>query len=304
MKIVWSSLSRLQTTEISSTTVKLFGVVDCCSLNVKREKEEERKYVESAVQAIRSGDLLKCRKMVDSEPRFVPGGRVRHKAPKDSRTGVQGNVRWKTNASKKRTSDGGTNSTKDNTGGNEGESSAPISRTNPDRRGHGHNPRYDSNDEGFDDSYIERIFPEDYTEVPENVERRQIEDLQKVEYFAIGKEIQTCNVSICQGCVRGFKDPKYFRSPMNLVFRYKMYRKRPNKNKEWVLSTTKTYGYFHTEDMFCIRNYDELCNLSIEDVYMLNATLGNLTDGQFTELEKRQHLEPVLNTRCQLRKVR
>ena len=83
-----------------------------------------------------------------------------------------------------------------------------------------------------------------------------------------------------------------------------MYRKRPNKNKEWVLSTTKTYGYFHAEDMFCIRNYDELCNLSIEDIYMSNATFGNLTDGQFTELEKRQHLEPVLNTRRQLRKVR
>ena len=170
--------------------------------------------------------------MVDSEPRFVPGGWARHKAPKDSRTGVQGNVRWKTNASKKRTFDGGTNSTEDNTGGNEGESSEPIRRTNPDRWGHGHNLRYDSNDEGFDDSYIERIFPEDYTEVPENVERRQIEDLQKVEYFAIRKETKASNVSSCQGCVRGFKDPKYFRSPMNLVFRYKMYRKRPNKNKE------------------------------------------------------------------------
>ena len=83
-----------------------------------------------------------------------------------------------------------------------------------------------------------------------------------------------------------------------------MYRKRPNKNKEWVLSTTKTYGYFHAEDMFCVRNYDEVRNLSIEDVYMSNATFGNLTDGQFTELEKRQHLEPVLNTRRQLRKVR
>ena len=271
----------------------------------EKERREERNYVESAVQAIRSGDLLKCRKIVDSEPRFVPGGRARHKAPKDSRTGVQGNVRGKTNAAKKRTSNDGRNSNEDNMGGDKGESAEPTRRSNPDRRGRGHNPRYDSSDEGFDDdAYSARLLPEDYKELPVDVERRQIEDLQKVEYIPLGRATKTSNVSICQGCINGFKDEKYFKSPMNLVFRYKMYRKRPNKNKEWVLSNTKTYGYFHAEDMFCIRNYHELRNLSIDDVYMSNATFGNLTNGHFTELEKRQHLEPVLNTRRELRKVR
>ena len=39
----------------------------------EREHREERNYVESAVRAISSGDLLKRWKQLDSEPRFVPG---------------------------------------------------------------------------------------------------------------------------------------------------------------------------------------------------------------------------------------
>ena len=177
------------------------------------ERREERKYVESAVQAIRSGDLLKCRKIVNSVPRFVPSGQAHHKAPKDSQTGVQGNVHSKTNVPKKRTSNDGRNSTQDNRGGDKGESAQPTRRSNPDRRGHGHNVRYNSSDEGFNDTYILRLLPEDYKELPANVERRQIEDLQKVEYIVLRKATKTSNVSICQGCINGFKDLKYFKSP-------------------------------------------------------------------------------------------
>ena len=76
----------------------------------------------------------------------------------------------------------GRNSNEDNMGGDKGESAEPTRRSNPDRRGHGHNPRYDSSDESFDDdAYNARLLPEDYKELPVNVERRQIEDLQKVE---------------------------------------------------------------------------------------------------------------------------
>ena len=187
-------------------------------------EERERKRREEICRV--SGTSYKIRgppevsQMVDSEPRFCSWWRARHKAPKDSRTGVQGNVRWKQMPPKKEHLM--VEQTVPKTIREEKKEKVRSHKENkPDRWGHGHNPRYDSNDEGFDDSYIERIFPEDYTEVPENVERRQIEDLQKVEYFAIRKGNKTCNVSICQGCVRGFKDLKYFRSPMNLVFRYK-----------------------------------------------------------------------------------
>ena len=80
----------------------------------------------------------------------------------------------------------------------------------PDCHGHGRNPRYDSDDANFDDSYMEHIDPEeDYWNVPMDVEKRQINELQRVEHFTIGKETKTQSVSVCQGCVRGFKDPNH-----------------------------------------------------------------------------------------------
>ena len=177
---------------------------------------------------------------------------------------------------------------------NVGQNEEEGRRTMPDRRGRGRNPRYDSDDANFDDSYMEHIDPEeDYQNVSMDVEKRQINELQRVEYFTIGKETKTQSVSVCQGCVRGFKDPKYFQPPNNLVFWYKMYRKRPTKNKEWITNPTKTYGYFHAEDMFCIGNFDGLRNLSIDDVYMPNATFLRLSDAHFKELDKRRHLEPI-----------
>ena len=32
-------------------------------------------------------------------------------------------------------------------------------------------------------------------------------------------------------------------------------------------------GTFHAEDMFCVRNYNELCNLSIEDIYIVECNI-------------------------------
>ena len=126
--------------------------------------------------------------------------------------------------------------------------------------------------------------------------------MQHVEYITLGKETRTQNVTVCQGCRKGFKDPKYFTPPTNLVFRYKMYRKCLNKDKEWVFNPEKPYGYFHAEDMYCIRNYKELCTLSIQDVYMTNVTFLCLDDVHFRELDKRQHLEHILNTQREFRK--
>ena len=62
-------------------------------------------------------------------------------------------------------------------------------------------------------------------------------------------------------------------------------------------------GIFHSDDMCCIRNHDELRNLQIEDVYMSNRMFLHLDDSLFEELMRRQHLEPVLITRHQLKEV-
>jgi len=144
---------------------------------------------------------------------------------------------------------------------------------------------------------------EDFKIVPRNIEDRQIKELQKVEYVMLGKGNKTGNVSSCQGCSVKISHEKYFSSPMNLVFRYKMHRKY-KYNGQLVTRSDKTYGYFHAEDMYCLRNYDELRRITIEDVYMTNATFLKLDDEHMKELDKRGHLEAVLNTRRILRQER
>ena len=93
---------------------------------------------------------------------------------------------------------------------------------------------------------------------------------------------------------------------MNLVFRYKMYRTfpHPHKEGEWVTDKIRHYGYFHAEDMACIRNLDELRAIQIEDVYMANKTFLSLDGAQLGELERRQHLEAIVKTRCKLKMKR
>ena len=63
---------------------------------------------------------------------------------------------------------------------NVGQNEEEGRRTMPDCCGHGKNPRYDSDNANFDDSYMEHIDPEeDYQNVPIDVEKRQINELQK-----------------------------------------------------------------------------------------------------------------------------
>ena len=78
-----------------------------------------------------------------------------------------------------------------------------------------------------------------------------------------------------------------------------MYR-RYRQHRELKYSHDRQWGYFHAEDMCCIRNNDELLRLNIEDVYMSNHTFLRLSDEHMKELEHRGHLEPILNTRRSL----
>ena len=215
----------------------------------ERERREDRRYVESVVEAIRSGKLLESRREVNGQKRFVPGARAKHKAPKDDRMGVQG----KTRDSDKNEDDNAEKKAK-----GRGKKKKDSKHTEPERPwlercGRGRNPKYDSDDAMFGDSCMDKINPEeDYRNVPLVVELRQIEELQRVEYVALRKQSRTQNVTVCQGCRKGFTDLKFFVAPTSLVFRYKMYRKRPTRDNQWVYKETKSYGYFHAEDMLCI----------------------------------------------------
>ena len=263
----------------------------------EKQRREEKCYVESAVTAIRSGTLLQSALKNRNEKKFVPGARARHKAPRDSRTGVQGITRDLKNQKLY-----SVNKRRLNRNTNKEDNDVYIPRhkvtfepdpnplrTNPDRPGHGTNPKYGSDtlagngrrNNAFDDptqrpdygvSCMDKIdLNQDHKNIPKRVEERQLEILEKVEYVLLGKESKTTGVSRCQGCRDPIKQQKYFTPPMNLVFRYKMYRKYP-KDGQMKYSHDKHWGYFHAEDMCCIRNHDELRRLGIDDVYMTNST--------------------------------
>ena len=133
----------------------------------ERECREERNYIKSAVRAIRSGDLLKRWKQLDSEPCFVPGGCAKHKAPRDGRTGVQGTVQNKTKkgamTTMKSKGNDGEKKKEDRSDTNVGQNEEEGRRTMPDHHGCGRNPRYNSDNANFDDSYMEHIDPRKIT---------------------------------------------------------------------------------------------------------------------------------------------
>ena len=120
--------------------------------------------------------MLKIRKEVDGQNRFVPGGQAKHKAPKDDCTGIQGKMH-DVHKPQKNMSQGNRNVPKKrslnkriNSNGNY------CDRPWLGQPRRGRNPRYDSDDASFGDDFMEKIDPsEDYRSVPLDVERRLIE---------------------------------------------------------------------------------------------------------------------------------
>ena len=132
----------------------------------------------------------------------------------------------------------------------------PIATSTPKKllhhAGRGCNPKYDSDFHDF-------LEPNDYDLVPQHIELKKLEG-HIVEYVTIPPNSL---VHHCQGCNREITHQKYFRPPMNLLFQYKMFRKFPYPKKagEWTHDPFQRNGYFHSDDMCCIRNHNELRNL-------------------------------------------
>ena len=90
----------------------------------------------------------------------------------------------------------------------------------PHRAGRGRNPKYDSDFHDF-------LEPNEYDLVLRPIEVKKLEG-HIVEYVTIPPNSL---VHHCQGCNREITHQKYFQPPMNLLFRYKMFRKFPHLKK-------------------------------------------------------------------------
>ena len=64
-------------------------------------------------------------------------------------------------------------------------------------------------------------------------------------------------IIVCSGCEIPF-NRKDCKEPNNLVFKYVMFRTRPNGRGQKVVNKFRSAGYFHAQDLGCLRNLEEL----------------------------------------------
>ena len=138
--------------------------------------------------------------------------------------------------------------------------------------------------------------------VPDDLEREFMQ-ANRVYYIVLdqGYEKSEKMVTYCRGCDGAITlDDKKF--PNNMVFKYKYYRRVP-KDKEkrnWVMSKDKRNCYFHAHDMGCLHQIQELLNVEIPDIYMDNDSFKRLKPENRRVLERKQHLDAILETREKL----
>ena len=251
----------------------------------QNDQNAEKKYISSAIESIRMGSFFHDEEeFVSPDVLFKPSFKAKHRVPYDMRAGVQHpqvphKLSHNHSTSKKFL-----------------RIPVPIATSTPKKlphhAGRDRNPKYDSDFHDF-------LEPNNYDLVPRPIEMKKLE-CNIVKYVTIPPNSLVCH---CQGCSREITQQKYFWPPLNLLFQYKMFHKFPHPKKagERTYDPVRQNGYFHSNDMCCIRNHDELRNLRIEDVYMSNRTFLHLEDSHFEELMWHQHLELVLITQCQLK---
>ena len=55
-----------------------------------------------------------------------------------------------------------------------------------------------------------------------------------------------------------------------------------------VQNNYRSAGYFHAQDLGCLRNLEELEEVEVEDCYMTNETLNKLKQGHIDLLKARK----------------
>ena len=71
-----------------------------------------------------------------------------------------------------------------------------------------------------------------------------------------------------------------------MVFKYQIFRKYPNGKGGIKTATTRSAAYFHSWDLGCLHELEELQNVQLKDFYIPNKTMEGLHKQHIKELKK------------------
>ena len=103
----------------------------------------------------------------------------------------------------------------------------------------------------------------------------------------------------CLGCNIKFTTPER-QQPRDLVFRYLMYRLKPDGNGNMVPDRKRAPAYFHARDLACLCHLEELRKIGMDGIYISNGALITLTSLHTKLLKKCKMWHPLIQTRQQL----
>ena len=82
-----------------------------------------------------------------------------------------------------------------------------------------------------------------------------------------------------------------------MVFKYLMYRLKPDGKGKMVPDTNRTPAYLHVRDLACLRHLEELKNIEMDGIYISNRALLTLTRLHIKLLRKHKMWNPLVKTR-------
>ena len=165
--------------------------------------------------------------------------KAKHKVPE---------VLSNSNPTQKRKATKGKNKNERNTNGKQG-----VKSNNTRKRPHIEISDSDSDDTDSDDDL--------FGNVPKDVEE------QKLATNPPCIVLMNALIQKCSGCHFRYTAPERW-WPWDMVFRYLMYRLKPDGKGKMEPDTKRTPAYFHTRDLACLPHLEELKNIEMDDIYI------------------------------------
>ena len=97
-------------------------------------------------------------------------------------------------------------------------------------------------------------------------------------------------IGICQGCRRRYT-AKDRMKPNDFVFKYLTYCDQYRKKER---NHYKSPRYFHAYDLGCMRRYDKLKNVQMDEIYMSNTTFHTLTRDHIMKLKMNNMWDAII----------
>ena len=136
-----------------------------------------------------------------------------------------------------------------------------------------------------------------YTDVCKRVEEDKLQRNPPYIVFLRGL------ISKCSGCNFKFTAPQH-RLPQDMVFKYMMFCKCLDGRGGEKECATRSPAYFHSGDLACLRELEELEDIQMKDIYITNNVFNNLSRRHIHELKKHRMWGPLIATCTSLNQVK